>query len=362
MRLSFGRWLAVALVSLVFVAVVLYSFERPPVQTVQRGFRGTAMELVYNPRILAVNAYLHQVPEAPEPGDTEGPRAKEAYQNVQVLGELSLGQFGRLMQSMTEWIAPEVDNPEPGAPERGCNYCHNPENYAEDSVYTKVVSRRMLQMVKHINEHWTSHVGEAGVTCYTCHRGNPVPKNVWANIPTPDPTRGRGFTADPASQNLASNTVGRSSLPYDIFGPYFEGASDIRVNGTTALPEGNRHSIKQAEWTYGLMMHFSQALNVNCTHCHNSRAFADWSQSSPQRLNAWHGIRMLRDVNTDYINPLRPVFPASRVGPLGDPLKANCTTCHQGAYKPFNGTPMLKDHPELNLVTSTPAPAQSARR
>ncbi len=27
--------------------------------------------------------------------------------------------------------------------------------------------------------------------------------------------------------------------------------------GDTVLPQGNRNSIKQAEWTYGLMMHMS---------------------------------------------------------------------------------------------------------
>ena len=362
MRLSFGSWLAVAAVATAGAAITLGSFERPPVTAVQRGFRGTAMELVYNERLLAVNAYLHQVPEAPEPADAGEPYARDTYQNVQVLGDLSVQQFGRLMQSMTEWVSPEVENPEPGAPQRGCNYCHNPENYAEDSVYTKVVARRMLQMTKHINEHWKSHVGEAGVTCYTCHRGNPVPLNVWAEPPANDGSRGRGFTADSARQNLASASVGLASLPYDIFTPYFQDAGDIRVNGSTPLAEGNRHTIKQAEWTYGLMMHFSQALNVNCTYCHNSRAFSDWSQSSPQRTNAWHGIRMVRDVNMSYINPLQPVFPASRLGPNGDPLKANCTTCHQGAYKPLYGAHMLQDHPELNLVQATPAPSEEARR
>jgi photosynthetic reaction center cytochrome c subunit len=168
MRLSFGAWLAVALASIAGAAILLTSFERPPVSVVQRGFRGTAMEVVYNPRALAVKAYLHQAPEASEPADADGERAKEVYQNVQVLGDLSVAQFGRVMQAITEWVSPEVldeaGNPVPAAGnfERGCNYCHNPENYAEDSVYTKVVARKMLQMTKHINEHWqaTSATGQ----------------------------------------------------------------------------------------------------------------------------------------------------------------------------------------------------------
>jgi photosynthetic reaction center cytochrome c subunit len=374
MRLSFRTWLALAVLGTAFAAHVLTHYERPPVTVVQRGFRGTAMEVIYNPRVLEVQAYLHQAPEASEPADTEGDRAKDVYQNVQVLGDLSVAQFGRLMQSITEWVSPEIldgaGNPLPAAGnfQRGCNYCHNPENYAEDSVYTKVVARRMLQMTKHINEHWQSHVGNgsagegAGVTCYTCHRGNPVPNNAWAQVPPQDQRRGRGFTQDSASQNLASPVVGLSSLPYDIFTPYFEQAADIRVAGNDPMPVNNRHSIKQAEWTLGLMAHFADSLNVNCTFCHNTRAFFDWQQSSPQRVNAWHGIRMIRDVNANYIDPLKPVFPANRLGPNGDPLKVNCATCHQGAHKPLYGANMLRDHPELNLVGATPAPSAEARR
>ena len=41
------------------------------------------------------------------------------------------------------------------------------------------------------------------------------------------------------------------------------------------------------------------------------------------------------------------MFPAHRLGPTGDVAKANCSTCHQGAYKPLYGASMLKDYPEL---------------
>ena len=32
---------------------------------------------------------------------------------------------------------------------------------------------------------------------------------------------------------------------------------------------------------------------------------------------------------------------------MGDALKANCETCHQGAYKPLYGAQMLKAYPNL---------------
>jgi photosynthetic reaction center cytochrome c subunit len=151
--------------------------------------------------------------------------------------------------------------------------------------------------------------------------------------------------------------VGLSSLPSDPFTPFLLDSLDIRVNGDTALPNGNRHSIKQAEWTYGLMTHMSTALGVNCTYCHNSRSFSSWEGNPPQRVTAWHGIRMARELNLNYLEPLTATFPSQRKGEMGDVAKLNCATCHQGAYKPLNGAPMIKNHPEL---VGKPAPAQVA--
>ena len=97
-------------------------------------------------------------------------------------------------------------------------------------------------------------------------------------------------------------------------------------------------------------MNFSQSLGVNCTYCHNSRSWADWSQSPPQRLTAWYGIRMVRELNNEYLNPLHDVFPAARLGPTGDSPKVNCATCHNGVYKPLFGVSMAKDFPELTVA------------
>ena len=104
-------------------------------------------------------------------------------------------------------------------------------------------------------------------------------------------------------------------------------------DGPTALPTGNRQSIKQTEWTYSLMVHMSESLGVNCTFCHNSREFGDWAQSPLQRTTAFHGIRMARDLNNAYLVPLTGSFPAERLGPTGDVAKVSCATCHQ-VYTP----------------------------
>jgi photosynthetic reaction center cytochrome c subunit len=328
------RATSIALATLVFGAL-LSGCERPPVDTVQTGFRGTGMEQVYNPRRVAELIEKNQVPEALERASGEGPKAKEVYQNVKVLGDLGVGEFTRLMVAMTNWVAPN----------EGCLYCHG-NNFAEDTKYTKVVARRMLEMTQKINADWKPHVADTGVTCYTCHRGQPVPSNVWF-APGP-PAHTGGMLGDRAGQNSPAESVKLASLPYDPFGPYL-GADPkpIRIQGDTALPTGNRSSIKQAEFTYSLMTHMSDSLGVNCTYCHNSRSWQDWSQSPPQRTTAWHGIRMARQLNVEYMDPLTATFPPERLGPTGDVAKVSCGTCHQGAYKPLFGANMLKDHPEL---------------
>ena len=329
--------------------------ERPPIAVSQTGFRGTAMEQVYNPRTLAKQAALNTAPPVADaivevPGT---PKAGAIYQNVQVLGNLSVGEFARTMSAITAWVAPE----------QGCNYCHVAGNFADDSVYTKVVARKMLQMTHKINAGWKTHVAETGVTCYTCHRGNNVPTEVWF-APRPQKSAG-GNLGNDAGQNTPAKAAGLSSLPYDPFTPYFLDSQPIRVNGKEALAmtgaAANRSSLKQTEYTYATMMHWSSSLGVNCTYCHNTQAFAEWgANATPQRATAWYGIRMARELNNEYMVPLTGVFPANRLGPTGDVAKANCATCHQGAYKPLYGAAMAKHYPGMQAPLQAYAPATPA--
>ncbi|MDJ0777161.1 MAG: photosynthetic reaction center cytochrome PufC [Gammaproteobacteria bacterium] len=324
-----------SLAFLTLAAILLVGCEMPPMDTAQQGYRGTGMETVTNPTIMEKIIAANQAPPSTPPLPATGPKAGAVYQNVQVLGDLSVAQFTRLMASMTQWISPE----------QGCGYCHNLQNLASDEVYTKVVARSMLLMTIDTNQNWQDHVGDTGVTCYTCHRGKNIPEYVWATDPGPKHVA----RLTPAMQNTAAESVAYSSLPFDPFTPYLDDVDDsypIRVISDTALPTGSRKSIKEAEWTYGLMMHMSDSLGVNCTYCHNSRAFAEWEQSPYARQNAWHAIRHVRKMNKT-IWDVADILPDSRKGPLGDPLKIYCMTCHQGVNKPLLGARMLENYPSL---------------
>ena len=331
-----ARGLVLALAGL---ATVLLSgcWERPPIETTQLGYRGTGMEQNVNPRLAAKLVPLNEAPVSPPALPPGGTLAKAVHQNVQVLGDLDANEFTRTMLAITAWVAPT----------QGCTYCHAAgEPLSSDKLYTKVVARKMLEMTRKINTDWQPHVAATGVTCYTCHRGNPVPQNIWFQ----DSGKGNGqmWAGNRAGQNRPGDTVGLASLPIDPFSPYLDKAQPIRVQAVQSLPAGPGKSIQQTEMTYALMTHMSTALGVNCTYCHNSRSFVEWADSRPQRVTAWHGIRMVRDVNVGYIEPLKPVFPANRLGPLGDVAKANCQTCHQGVFKPLYGAAMAKDFPALH--------------
>jgi photosynthetic reaction center cytochrome c subunit len=347
---------ALALIATFFVAIIaVLTFTRPPVDVISMGPPGVGMQLVYNPRQVNTALGINQAPPV-LPAIDAGPPAGSVYKNVQVLKNVSSGAFTRLMVSMTTWVAPQ----------QGCNYCHVAGNFAADTKYTKVVARRMLQMTIATNTTYANHVGGVGVTCYTCHRGNPVPSQVWFSGVTPG--SGTGLAETSMGKNLPAAAVDGSSLPSDPFTPFLLNHENIRVSGTTALPSGNMASIKNTDWTYALMMSYSQGLGVSCEFCHNSRAFQDWSQSTPQRVTAFYAEAMLRDLNSNYMVPLTGVFPTARLGPEGDVAKINCATCHQGVYKPLFGAAMAQQFPALEGVgtvlptaaTISPAPAASS--
>jgi photosynthetic reaction center cytochrome c subunit len=281
--------------------------------TIQSGFRGTAMEQVYDMDRVTPAYNAVTIPEVLPPAGASPP-GPLPWQNVQVLNDISVAEFNRTMIAMSTWVAGTGN----------CAYCHNLANLAADTlpsgepIYTKIVARRMIQMTRHINAQYAQHVGNTGVTCYTCHVGKPLPNGLWFY----------------ASQN-------------DYLRHYLDRDGARVISHTMEPTNNNRSSVKQTEWTYALMISQSNSLGVNCTYCHNSRLFSSWEEAPPQRVTAYHGIQMLRDVNTNFLAPLQPVYPSVRLGPMGDAPKAQCLTCHNGAYKPLYGAQMAKDYPAM---------------
>ncbi|MFB0613040.1 photosynthetic reaction center cytochrome PufC [Aurantiacibacter poecillastricola] len=341
--------LPLAATALLAGSLTLAGCELAPKVSQQNGYRGTGMDQIR----IAESEIRDDVPpppyELPPPG---GQTAGEFYENVQVLGNVSVDEFNYLMAALTEWVAPE----------EGCNYCHNPANMASDEVYTKTVARSMIQMTQAANANWTDHVGNTGVTCWTCHRGNNIPEAHWS---LPADVASRSIIGNRSGQNEPTSNTAWSSLPQGAVARYLLGEvepEDIRVASRTMHPTpANTRTTMGTEPTYALMMHMSDSLGVNCTYCHNSQSFSDWNISTPPRQTAWHGIRMVRNLNGGYITPLQPIFPENRLGPAGDPFKVNCTTCHQGQNLPLGGVPMVQDYPSLQMAPLAWDPAAAVQ-
>lgn len=104
--------------------------------------------------------------QAPTPQLVEGP-------NIKVLTGLYAQQFQEEMNFMVQALGVT------------CNTCHAPKgNFASDEKPLKLKARQMLEMTKALNQqYFPDHKPAEGestlgkVTCYTCHKGESVPKH-----------------------------------------------------------------------------------------------------------------------------------------------------------------------------------------
>jgi len=341
----------------VFLAAMIVAWGQPyATESQQTGPRGTGMHVQEFVSHLeagdpTVADYFQDEPWVPEEGEE---LAGDIYENVQVLGNLTDANFNRLMNAMTLWVAPD----------QGCAYCHagaDEGNYADDDLYTKVVARSMIQMTQNINENWAAHVqanAEVGVTCYTCHRGQNVPNNIWFRVGDVN----ENVAGWPAIQNRVTMTSNFTSLPSTYLEHFllqdedgFYGVAQVHDLVSRAENPPGSPLIQQTEMTYAWMNYFANSLGVNCVFCHNSRAFYDGAQVTPQWSTASLGIIMVQEMIEDYLLPLADVYPPERLGPVfNDAPLAACRTCHQGYQQPMQGLNVIANYPELAVTDGAP--------
>jgi photosynthetic reaction center cytochrome c subunit len=315
-----------------------------------------ASMIQWAPSDLAEAAMNHPPPALPpSAGDTRP--ATAVYKNVKVLTGLSAAEFMRMQHAMTEWVAPQ----------QGCAFCHAGTDYASDAKPAKLVARLMLRMTRHVNADWRDHIAAAGVTCYTCHRGQPVPSRIWFQSP-PHPMH--AFIDKSEDWHEDATTV-RKFFPDEGYEEYLLQKTPGIAQSYTPLPTGEVSSQIVVKRLYEAMMQMSDGIGVNCGYCHNSRAFFDWRQSTPNRWVGYYGIQMTRDINRNYLlkvadilpqarqtwNALsEPEVPAREQGPQAGNGLANCATCHHGAPQPLGGADMLLDYPELAAQPTSAKP------
>jgi photosynthetic reaction center cytochrome c subunit len=304
----------------------------------QTGPRGTGMHVSRFVNDLerqdpAIAEYVSFPPVVP---DATSQRAGDVIEGAEpLLADLTVENYERLVGAMRIWTG-IPDLLEPGL-----------ENYQT------TVARSMIQMTQSINDLWAAHVnvnpddGNVGVNCYTCHRGEPVPTHVWFKL-GPVNQAAAGWSAN---QNRATVQSQFTALPSDALEKYLLEINPINVHDLeprVSREMANPATIQDTYRTYALMNYMSNSLGVNCTFCHNTRAFYDPAQNTPQWTNASLGILMVQEVNNDWLVPLTEVFPPERLGPVfGDVAKVACATCHKGYQQPLHRLDMISDWPEL---------------
>ncbi|MEM9550649.1 MAG: photosynthetic reaction center cytochrome PufC [Pseudomonadota bacterium] len=324
-------------VGAVLVAALIVTWGQPfATDSLQTGPRGTGMSVpefdterkAPDPTIAD---YASSDPVVPESGAA---LAVDTYENVPpALANLTVENYDRLLAAMRTWtgIPDLLDDP--------------------DSYQTKV-AYRMIEMTQNINENWDAHVNAnevVGVNCFTCHRGQVVPSDIWFRI-TPVTQSSSGWSA---VQNQATSLSQFTSLPSDALEAYLLNYEVIGVHSLDSRVDeppasGDYPTWQNAERTYSFMNYISNSLGVNCVFCHNSRAFYDAGQVTPQWATETLGIGMVQELNEEYLVPLRDDYPEDRLGPIyADAPKAACRTCHKGYQQPLQGLNMIDDWPEL---------------
>ena len=342
----FGPAIAVGVAgSAVFVAAMIVAWGQPfATDQMQTGPRGTGMHVSEFVTDLAVypdvEGFFTSEPIVP----AEGAVVMGAADGVPpALANLTPENYERLVTAMREWTGiPDLLAP------------------GNDSYQTQV-AYSMIEMTQNINQNWIGHVqanAEVGVTCYTCHRGQAVPNNVWFKV-SPVNSNVAGWSANQNRVTMVSNFT---SLPSDYLETYLlaEESGNYANIGVHDLESRVQQQlgdplIQQAERTYAFMNYFANSLGVNCVFCHNSRAFYDPGQVTPQWATASLGIAMVQETLEQYILPLQDVLPAERLGPVyGDVPKLACRTCHQGEQQPLNGLNVIRNWPELAVLDGAP--------
>ena len=355
------RWLYIGAVAFVLFALFIGFVPqwRAPGWGYDVGPPGQAM-VQFSPTEAEAKAQNRPAPRLAPVADDARP-ATQAFKNVKVLTDLNAGDFMRLQTAITAWVSPK----------QGCGFCHVGGDYASDANPHKAAARTMLAMTRHINTDWKSHVGAAGVTCFACHQGQPIPQEIWFQ----SPARRKFPTAEMGDDwNEAARTV-RNFFPNEGYEEYLLEATPAHGQGLTALPTGTTPSFVEVKRLYEAMMQMSDGMGVNCGYCHHSRNFADWSQSTPMRWSGYSGIVMTRDLNRDFLlrlaqeDPLtrwqsgnpRPLSlpPRMRGAQIGNGL-ADCATCHRGAPKPHDPAAPAGGFPGLTGSPSPPATVAAA--
>jgi len=196
-----------------------------------------------------------------------------------------------------------------------CSYCHNINNFADDSNPNKGKARAMMLMSGDLNRSFVSKlpvsVGGYNITCATCHNGKPK------------------FETYP--------TEIQNTLPNDYRLPL-----EREYPGGLVITGVESKSLDEVELNQNTMYHMNLSLGQGCTFCHNARYFPATGVKDGGRDQKQHAtwmLQMAKHINNSY-----------------SPIMANqtpsCWMCHQGNSVP-PGAAKAGQVPDVLSTTSS---------
>ncbi len=167
--------------------------------------------------------------QAPPKGALPGQMSESAFKNITALKGIPVDEFMGTMGLFSAALS------------FCCKDCHTGAGTAnprwEDDPPRKVTARRMIQMVKNLNQQ--SFNGRQVVTCWTCHRGSPSP----AITPPIDTIYGDAIFT-PTDILPAANIATAGTPPADqILDKYIQalGGADALAKLTSYTEKGTSH-------------------------------------------------------------------------------------------------------------------------
>jgi len=196
-----------------------------------------------------------------------------------------------------------------------CSYCHNINNFADESNPNKGKARAMMLMSGDLNRSFVSKlpvsVGGYNITCATCHNGKPK------------------FETYP--------TEIQNTLPNDYRLPL-----EREYPGGLVITGVESKSLDEVELNQNTMYHMNLSLGQGCTFCHNARYFPATGVKEGGRDQKQHAtwmLQMSKHINNSY-----------------SPIMANqtpsCWMCHQGNSVP-PGAAKAGQVPDVLSTTSS---------
>lgn len=201
--------------------------------------------------------------------------AERVFKNIELLKGRKASRLPGMMSALTGLLG--VD----------CAHCHAPREWEKETP-AKQTARKHFDMLKVANDQL--EIQNPGVTCYTCHRGNPLPQ------------------PPPASFRPTDEMLKQSDQDKRPAEEVYKNVQSLR-----GVPAGR--------WMI-IMTMFTRSLGVDCNHCHVQDRFE--LDDKPAKQTARKMLRMVSAI-------AREIYKG--------PTSINCYTCHRGQPRPVSLPP-----------------------